>query len=145
MATRADVAKLANVSVATVTNALTGRKPVGDSLRERVLKAADKLGYIPDSSAQRLSSGINKHIGVAVSELTNPYHVEVLKGIDSYAAEHGFAVSVFDLENNAQNKFRLIASRRLGGIVNFVSDKYPAEYVRYFLQDNVVMVNFELV
>ena len=143
MATRADVAKLANVSVATVTNVLTGRKPVGNRLRERVLEAADKLSYIPDSSAQRLSSGINKHIGVAVSELTNPYHVEVLKGIDSYAAECGFAVSIFDLDNNAHNKFRLIAARRLGGIVNFVSDKYPAEYVRCFVQDNVVMVNFE--
>ena len=143
MANRADVAKLANVSVATVTNALTGRKPVGADLRERVLAAAQTLKYIPDSSAQRLASGINKHIGVAVSELTNPYHIEVIKGIDSYAAEQDFAVSVFDLDNNAQNKFKLIASRRLGGVVNFVSDTYPDEYVRYFIQDNVVMVNFE--
>ena len=109
MANRADVAKLANVSVATVTNALTGRKPVGADLRERVLAAAQTLKYIPDSSAQRLASGINKHIGVAVSELTNPYHIEVIKGIDSYAAEQDFAVSVFDLDNNAQNKFKLIA------------------------------------
>ena len=43
MANRADVAKLANVSVATVTNALTGRKPVGADLRERVLAAAQTL------------------------------------------------------------------------------------------------------
>ena len=50
---------------------------------------------------------------------------------------------LFDLDSNAQDKFRLIASRRLGGIVNFVSDVYPDEYVQYFIQDNVVMMNFE--
>ena len=120
MANRADVAKLANVSVATVTNVLTGRKPVGDDLRNRVFAAASKLKYIPDSSAQRLASGVNKHIGVAVSEMTNLYHIEVIKGIEAYATEKGFAVSLFDLDSNAQDKFRLIASRRLGGIANFV-------------------------
>lgn len=143
MANREDVARLANVSVATVTNVLTGRKPVGKDLSARVYDAASKLHYIPDASAQRLASGINKHIGVAVSELANPYHIEIIRGIESYASEKGYAVSMFDLDNNDSHKFRLIAARRLGGVVDFMTDEYPKEYIKYFVQDGVVMVNFD--
>src|SRR4051794_40793269 len=52
-----DVARLANVSPATVSNALNGRTNVDDTTRERVLTAVQKLGYTPNLRARRLRTG----------------------------------------------------------------------------------------
>jgi len=96
MATIDDVARHANVSTATVSRTLSGRGPVADATRERVLAAADALGYVVSSSASSLASGRTRNIGVLVPHLDQWFFSEVLTGITAslQAADYDTALYV---------------------------------------------------
>ena len=98
MITRRDVAARAGVSVATVSNVLNKKGIVQPETEKRVYRAVEELGYIPDETARNLSLGRSNHIGVALNELTNPYHMEVVHGIERQASASGFHVTVCNIE-----------------------------------------------
>mgnify|MGYP002685417852 CR=1 FL=1 len=72
MATMKDVARLASVSIATVSATLSGASFVSPALKERVLAAIDELGYAPNAIASGLKSGKSSLIGLVVPDITNP-------------------------------------------------------------------------
>jgi len=87
-ATIVDVAKLAGVSVATASRVLSGsRYKVSERVRERVLKAAAELHYVPNAHARALVGSGSKTVGVLVHDVTNPYFTQVLGAIQRVAAE----------------------------------------------------------
>ena len=77
MATMVDVARLAGVSVKTVSNVLNGYPYIRDTTRNRVLAAIDELGYEVNVTARSLRSGRTGMIGLAVPELGQPYFGEL--------------------------------------------------------------------
>ena len=77
-----DVAREAGVSYSTVSRTLTGYEFVKVSTREKVLRAAEKLGYVPNQQARSLAGGRSNMIGVLVPALNNSYITEILRGID---------------------------------------------------------------
>lgn len=77
MPTMADVARLAGVSVKTVSNVLNDYPYIRDSTRSRVLAAIDELGYQVNVTARSLRSGRTGMIGLAVPELGQPYFGEL--------------------------------------------------------------------
>ncbi|MFG3339511.1 LacI family DNA-binding transcriptional regulator [Glycomyces sp. NPDC048151] len=87
----ADVAKRAGVSRTLVSLVLRDRPGAGAATRERVLKAADELGYRPDSAAQMLARGRSRTLGVLMN-LEQPFHAEVVKAIYPAAAQLGYDV-----------------------------------------------------
>jgi LacI family transcriptional regulator len=82
MATIYEVAKLAGVSVSTVSRVLNGRKTVNDQLRAKVEKAVSTLTYKPNSVARSLASNRSDSIGILVSELNTPFFGEMLRAIE---------------------------------------------------------------
>ena len=100
MATLKDVAKAANVSVATVSYVLNGTGSVGTKTRNRVLTAVHKLGYRPNRAAQSMRTGQTKSLGLVVPDLTNPFFPELAQKIGEVAHEKGFAVILFDCQND---------------------------------------------
>ena len=64
-----DVARLAGVSTATVSRALSGNGPVSVSTRARVVQVASELGYVVSSDASSLASGRTRNIGAVVPHL----------------------------------------------------------------------------
>lgn len=90
-ATMADVARRAGVSRTLVSLVLRDRPGAGAATRERVLKAADELGYRPDSAAQMLARGRSRTLGVLMN-LEQPFHAEVVKAIYPAAAQLGYDV-----------------------------------------------------
>lgn len=101
MTTRKDVAKLAGVSVATVSNVLSNRLTVSEEKAERVRAAAKQLNYFPNHTARSLSLGLSYHIGVIINEFTNPYHMEIVQYVGKYVTAHGFMMTVFDFKEDA--------------------------------------------
>ena len=93
MVTRKQVAQYAGVSEGTVSNVLKGKVAVAKEKRERVLAAIEALRYVPDQTARNLVTRRSNHIGVAIYELTNPYHMEITKRIEERASRNGFIVS----------------------------------------------------
>jgi LacI family transcriptional regulator len=81
-ATIVDVARAAGVSYSTVSRVLNGYEFVKETTRERVLKAAEELGYVANLSARSLAGGHSQIIGVLVPGLDNGYIGEIVRGID---------------------------------------------------------------
>ncbi len=89
-----DVAREAGVSKSLVSLALRGDSGVSDSTRLRIAEAAATLGYRSNAVARALVQGRTSLIGAVATELTNPYHSEVIGGIERAADELGFDVLI---------------------------------------------------
>lgn len=142
MVTRTDVAKRAGVSVGTVSNVMNNKPFVKPEYVIKVKKAIEELNYIPDFTAKSLAKRRSNHIGVAVYEMTNPYHAEIIEGLEEYAAEKGYMVTTFLLDDKLPKKLDAICERRLDALVNFMTNELPENFVNILQAQNTVLVNF---
>ncbi len=89
-----DVAARAGVSKSLVSRVLRGEATVSDLRRRAVLDAVEALGYRPNAAARSLVQRRSHTIGAIVSDLHNPFHAEILDGIDRAASARGFRVLI---------------------------------------------------
>lgn len=88
-ATIHDVARAADVSVATVSRTLNGIETVAAPTRDRVLRVAGELDYIPHSAARALSTRRTDTVGVVLPDLHGEFFSELIRGIDLAARGAG--------------------------------------------------------
>src|SRR5437763_10851646 len=81
-ATLADIARAAGTSPSTASRAISGRGYVAADVRDRLLEAAERLGYVPNASARTLKQRTSRVIGVVVSDLSNPFYARLAAGIE---------------------------------------------------------------
>ncbi|MGW5659135.1 LacI family DNA-binding transcriptional regulator [Streptomyces sp. NPDC003758] len=120
MATMADVARSAGVSVATVSHVLNGTRPVLPHTRQAVLDAVDELGYTPNTLARSLVTSRTRSIGLAVSAISNPYFTEILQGVEAAALEHGYSLLIADPHDDPEHErkvVQLLHERRVDGLI----------------------------
>ena len=92
MATIRDVARLAGVSVTTVSNAMNRPGRVSAELSARVHAAVEKLGYSPHAAARSLRMRTSGLIGMVVADITNPFFSELFEAVENAAAKAGFSM-----------------------------------------------------
>ena len=85
MVSSKQVAELAGVSVSTVSRVYSNPKLVNKKTLEKVLKIAEELNYVPDINARALKLNKSHVIGVIISDISNPFYLQILKGIMSYS------------------------------------------------------------
>jgi LacI family transcriptional regulator len=114
-----DVARRARVSPSTVSRALSASHLVRVSTRDRVLAAAEELGYQPNPAARSLITGRTGNIGIIVPDLNNPFYTGVLRGVQSRARQSGYAVFFADGEEDpvAEESLVRAMARQVDGIV----------------------------
>ncbi len=96
MVTLRDVAKKANVSVATVSNVINGNyEEVGKDTRERVMRIATDMKYKPNRIAKSLRTNNSRTIGVIIEDITVFNTPEIIDGICEYAENQGYNI-LFD-------------------------------------------------
>ncbi|MGC0332729.1 LacI family transcriptional regulator [Streptomyces sp. SAI-170] len=120
MATMADVARHAGVSVATVSHVLNDTRPVLPHTRQAVLDAVEQLGYTPNTLARSLVTSRTRSIGLAVSAISNPYFTEILQGVEASALEHGYSLLIADPHDDPAHErkvVQLLHERRVDGMV----------------------------
>jgi LacI family transcriptional regulator len=120
MATMADVARSAGVSVATVSHVLNDTRPVLPHTRQAVLDAIDRLGYTPNTLARSLVTSRTRSIGLAVSAISNPYFTEILQGVEAGALEHGYSLLIADPHDDPEHErkvVQLLHERRVDGMI----------------------------
>ncbi len=88
------------MSTATVSRVMTGRGPVGEATRQRVLQVAQRLRYQPSAPARGLRSARSLLMGAVVPDLSNPVFVPFLRGVQHVAGEHDYAVLVVDAQRS---------------------------------------------
>jgi LacI family transcriptional regulator len=93
VATLAEVARQAGVSLATASRVLNGSsRVVRPELREKVLSAATELRYTPNAHAQALAGGATSTVGVVLHDVSDPYFAQVASGAMRRATEHDLLV-----------------------------------------------------
>lgn len=85
-----DVAKKANVSISTVSNALNGRANVSDETRQRVIEIANDMNYYPNTMARNLKVKKTKTIAFCFSEFDRNFYFQIIKGINDCVVNHGY-------------------------------------------------------
>jgi len=105
-----EVARLAGVSTATVSRALSGRGHVSPASRERVQTAADALGYVVSSRASSLASGRTRNIGVIVPFLDRWFFSTVLSGVSSALMRAGYDITLYNITADADVRREVFAT-----------------------------------
>jgi LacI family transcriptional regulator len=110
-----EVAELARVSISTVSNVLNKPERVKAETRERVLAAADELGFIPKTQAVTLARQGTGRIGVMAPFTSYASYLRRLAGVLRAASEFGLEVVVFDHESAALASSPALASMPIHG------------------------------
>ncbi len=108
-----DVARVAGVSIKTVSNVINDYPHIRVSTRERVLSAIDELGYQPNLSARGLRSGRTGAIGLIIPDLKNAYFAELADAVIRSAAEHGLAVVIQQSEGDREREIQLLSGPQM--------------------------------
>ena len=87
-----DVARLAGVSISTVSNTLSGRKNVSGEKRDAVMDAVRKLGYVPNINAQLLKSRHTGNIGLFLPFIDGPFYPALMQEVYHACSDFGYAV-----------------------------------------------------
>jgi len=123
-----DVARSAQVSIATVSRVLNGRTVTDQTLVARVRRAANELGYRPNMVARDFRHGGTRTVGVVIPDLANPFFPEVVKGIAHDVTADDRRLLIADSGESPDEELRLVGelSGRCDGIV-LCSPRMPAE------------------
>jgi LacI family transcriptional regulator len=138
MPTIKDVAKLAEVSTATVSAALNGTAYVSPELKERVERAVLALGYSTDGIARSLKKGMSSLIGLIIDDVTSPFYTELVDVIEEAAYDEGYSLLLCHTGRDVAKERKyisLLRTHRVDGIVWAPTGRlqdYPAAEFKSF-------------
>jgi LacI family transcriptional regulator len=115
-----DVARLAGVSVGTVSNVLNKPDEVSADSMVRVQEAIDELGYVRNDAARRLRAGVSSTVGFVVLDGQNPFFNEVVRGAEDEASRHGIAILVGNTDEDPAREgmyLDLFEEQRVRGVL----------------------------
>ena len=142
MTTLKQVAQRAGVSINTASRALNNKADVHRATRERVLKVAQELGYVPNALARSLVEGRSNTVGLVVADVTNPFSGQLTRGVEEAARAAGYALVLTNSnEDDAleQQAVRTLRSKRVDGLLI-----HPAqasyEHLEQCYQDGIPVV-----
>jgi LacI family transcriptional regulator len=125
--TMKEIAKLANVSQATVSRVINGNKSVNEEAAKRVLKVIEEVGFIPNNAAQTLKRSHSNIIGVCVTETFNPYFVELIDTLELEARKRGYNILLHNSKHNPITEWESIQNfiaRQVDGIILVPNGQY---------------------
>jgi LacI family transcriptional regulator len=115
-----DVARLAEVSIATVSRVINGDAAVRPHTRQQVEEAIEQLDYRPNAAARSLRLSRSQTIGLIVTDLANPVFTQIVNGIESVARAHDYSLFLCDTGNDpdAENRhLERLYERRVDGVI----------------------------
>lgn len=119
-ATIKDVAKMAEVSISTVSRVINDSKPVSPEARRRVLRAIDDLGYKPNEIARSLVTKKSNLIGIIVDDIGNSYVSQIVRGIEEVGRMYNYDIvlcSSYGSEETELRFIQLLMQKQVEGII----------------------------
>jgi LacI family transcriptional regulator len=120
MATMNDVARVADVSIATVSHVINGTRFVSPERVERVHAAMRELAYTPDATARSLRVGRTDTIGLVIPDNSNPFFAELARWIEDAGFEAGYTTILANSNERPYRERRYIntlLSKRVDGLI----------------------------
>ncbi len=101
-----DIAKLAGVSVSTVSRAINNDSEVSEKTKKKIEKIVSETNYHPSMLARGMVSKKTNMLAILVSDITNPYFNQLVAELDSQLIDKGYTLSLFDTQtaNGIQDK-----------------------------------------
>ena len=115
-----EIARLADVSVATVSRVINNSDKVKLATREKVQAIMREQNYIPSATARDLSFQRSEVVAVVVPDLKNPFFYGLIEGITKVAEKNRYQVLIFNTNENAEKEFRVLTTireRNVAGIL----------------------------
>ncbi len=115
-----DVAKHANVSIATVSRVMNNVESVNMAVRSRVLHSMEELNFRPNRMAQSLKRNTTNTIGVIITNLNNPFFMEITSEIEKVVASAGYSILITAVGDSAKKEYdslTMMAEKRVDGII----------------------------
>ncbi|WP_028312020.1 LacI family DNA-binding transcriptional regulator [Derxia gummosa] len=108
--TLAEVAEAVGVSAITISRALNTPALVAEPLRERILDAVERMGYVPNRQARLLAEARSQTVLVLIPSLTNTVFIDVLAGIEAVLGPAGYQILIANTHYSAEEELRLLRS-----------------------------------
>jgi LacI family transcriptional regulator len=157
-ATLKEVAKLANVSTATVSNVINNTKHVSEDLKKKVYESMEALNYKPNEIAKSLKVKQSRLIGILISDISNSFISKVVKGIENTLSDKGYNVLLCSTDSDVEKEkeyLNVLMGKRIDGLIisssgegNHYDDLLKAHVPLVFLNrcpehlpSNMVMTN----
>lgn len=103
-----DIAKKADVSIATVSRVMNDSSEISDDTRRKVLSIADEMGYYPQAYAQGLARRKKNRIMILVPVISNYFFMEVLSGIQDEISNSDLELNIFNISGSGNSIYKQI-------------------------------------
>lgn len=131
-----DIAKIAGVSYATVSRALSDSPEISAETRARIKEICAREGYRANTLARSLISNKTNVLGLVVPDISKPFYAEVAYCVETYARRHGYNVMLCnsqDDEKQLTDLFDFLLGHQADGIILLSADDQTCDYVAKYL------------
>jgi LacI family transcriptional regulator len=146
--TLSDVAKVAGVTMMTVSRAINNKPGVSAELRQKIVSIANEIDYQPNQIARGLATNQTRTVGLVVPDNTNPFFAQIARGVEDSAYELGYNIFLINTaEDTAREKVALdsLWGKGVDGLI-LCSSRLPAKRLKNELErfSASVLLNREL-
>ncbi|MFK9091155.1 catabolite control protein A [Bacillus salipaludis] len=137
-----DVAREANVSMATVSRVVNGNPNVKPVTRKKVLEVIERLGYRPNAVARGLASKKTTTVGVIIPDISNIFFAELARGIEDIATMYKYNIILSNSDQNKDKELHLLNTmlgKQVDGLV-FMGGNITPDHVEEFEKSPVPIV-----
>jgi len=138
-----DVAKVAGVSISTVSRVLNDSQGVREELKQKVLDAVQKLNYHSNAIARALKGMPMKTLGLLIPSIENPFFPSMVRGVQDEAHRNGYTVFLCNTDGSGiveETQFKLLLDKKVDGII-LVASKYTTRYLKTGIEFPIVMID----
>ncbi len=127
--TQGDVARRAEVSQATVSYVLSKNPSIviPEETRQRILDAAQELGYVPNGAARSLRTRRTMTIACIIPDITNPYYPSLERGVQDVAEARGYNLIVYNTDGDPEKERRALLSAREGRVDGLIMTPFHVD------------------
>lgn len=115
-----EIARLAQVSLGTVSNVLNNPKMVAPPTRARVLEAIEQTGFVRSTAAHQLRVGKSRTVGVVLLDIANPFFAEMVQGAEHVLRDKGYVLMVCSSDESTEREhryLRVLEEHRVDGLL----------------------------
>ena len=137
-----DVAREANVSMATVSRVVNGNPNVKPATRKKVNDVIERLGYRPNAVARGLASKKTTTVGLIIPDISHIFYAELARGIEDIATMYKYNIILSNSDQNEEKEMHLIQTmlgKQVDGLI-FMSNHINDEHVKEFDRSPVPVV-----
>ena len=145
MATVADVAKEAGVSVSTAARVLSGSGYAAEDTRQLVLAAAQQLGYVPNQIARSLRTRQTRTIGLLIGDVENSFYSVIARNVEAVAKDAGYHVVLCNSDDDPRIEreyLKLLEGMRVAALIVTPTSKNRG-YLARLMENGIVIVQVD--